>query len=97
MWGKKFLFGILLLLLMSCRGEKENPLATACGEEKPPPTYTQPYNEFRSEPKTPPYKRVTYVWYCLEGSYVEESWSRTEKGCWVREGEYRRQNPGCPS
>lgn len=93
-----FLYGIFSLSFLSCRQEKENPLAAYCGEEKPPPSHPQPYNELRTKPtNTPPYTQVSYVWYCLDGYFVEESWVRTEKGCWVKGEEYRRPNPGCPS
>lgn len=94
-----FALGLLLLafsaISFSCRHEKANPLASYCGKEKPEPSHPQPFNEFRTEPLTPPYQKVSYVWYCLEGNFVQENWTRTENNCWVKEEEYRRENPGC--
>jgi hypothetical protein len=93
------LIGLALALaaLPACgEDEQEPPLPRACGVDLPPPGYDQDDYITTKEPASPPYDSVTYRWTCLDGWLVDETWKRDGDGCWVRDGEYRRENPNCP-
>lgn len=87
-----------LLCLPACGDDDEGPLLDeVCNVTLPPPTYGDPDVEPTLEPPEPPYRRVVYKWFCVEGMLVEETWIRQENNCWIRSDEYRRDNPICPS
>lgn len=93
--------GALVLLvgglagMTACGPPPEEPLPEVCGVELPPPTYGESPVEPETEPATPPYREVTYHWPCVDGYLVEETWIRNENDCWIKDGEYRRENPWC--
>jgi hypothetical protein len=84
-----------LFFLEGCGKKEKHPLGEYCGEETPRPSYPYP-NQVVRNPPTPPHKEVRYIWFCLNGDYVEEVWSRSGD-CWVREEEIRRKGGNCPA